>query len=516
MIKLILIKTNDIYFYFAFNTLISNKSIAIMSPLNMNFKNIFASILCIMLMASCARNPVTGKRELSFMSEEKEIALGKQSDGDIVKSFGLYQNSEIQKFIEIKGKEMAAVSHRSHLNFDFKVLDSPVVNAFAIPGGYVYFTRGILAHFNNEAEFAGVLGHEIGHVTAKHSVSQMSKQQLMQGLFIGGIVLSEDFRQYADVASQGMGLMFLKFGRDDESQSDKLGVEYSTKVGYDSHNMANFFKTLKRLSGESTIPAFMSTHPDPADRNEKVHELSDEWQDKLNVNTASLKTNRDSYLRMIDGLTYGEDPQQGFVQNGKFYHPSLKFEFDIPSAWQLQNQPSQVVMSPQDGKALMVMTLASGVSLDKAKSDVIESNKLNVIETAQANVNGLRSVQMTSNQTQAGANGAPAKVIRILTYLIEYGSNIYVFHGMSEDADFNRNFGGFQTTMRSFKILKDPAIINKQSEKIAIITNNAPRTLSAALTKFSIPTDRHEEIAILNGMMLTDMLAKGQLYKSLK
>lgn len=482
----------------------------------MNLKNLLASILCIMLMASCARNPVTGKRELSFMSEENEIALGKQSDGDIVKSFGLYQNPEIQKFIDVKGQEMAAISHRAHLNFDFKVLDSPVVNAFAIPGGYVYFTRGILAHFNNEAEFAGVLGHEIGHVTAKHSVSQMSKQQLMQGLFVGGIVLSEDFRQYADVASQGMGLMFLKFGRDDESQSDRLGVEYSTKVGYDSHNMANFFKTLKRLSGESAIPAFMSTHPDPVDRNEKVNELSDEWQAKLNVNESQLKTNRDSYLRMIDGLTYGEDPQQGFVEGGVFYHPALKFQFDIPTAWQLQNQPSQVVMSPQDGKALMVMTLASGVTLDKAKADVIEANKLNVIESVQANVNNLRAIKMSSEQTQASQNGAAPKVIKILTYLIEYGSNIYVFHGMSESVDFNRNFGNFQSTMKSFKVLNDPAMINKQPEKIAIITNNIERTLGTALTQLSVPAKRQEEIAILNGMLLTDNLKRGQLFKTVR
>ena len=159
-------------------------------------------------MFSCAVNPVTGKKELSLMSEEKEIALGKQSDPSIVASFGLYDAPKIQAFINEKGQEMAKVSHRPHLNYEFKVLDSPVVNAFAVPGGYVYFTRGILAHFSNEAEFAGVLGHEIGHVAARHSVQQQSKAQLAQiGLGLGSI-LSPEFQQFGGLAQGGLQLLF--------------------------------------------------------------------------------------------------------------------------------------------------------------------------------------------------------------------------------------------------------------------------------------------------------------------
>ena len=136
---------------------------------------------------SCAVNPVTGKKEISFMSEEKELALGKQYDPSIVASFGLYENDKLQAFINEKGMEMAKISHRPHLPFEFKVLDSPVINAFAVPGGYVYFTRGILAHFNNEAEFAGVLGHEIGHVTARHSARSQTKQILGQSRIDGWV-----------------------------------------------------------------------------------------------------------------------------------------------------------------------------------------------------------------------------------------------------------------------------------------------------------------------------------------
>lgn len=179
------------------------------------------------------------------MSESQEISMGKSYDPQIVEQYGLYQNTALQNFINIKGKEMAALSHRPKLAYEFKILDSPVVNAFAVPGGYVYFTRGIMAHFNNEAEFAGVLGHEIGHIAAKHSARQQTTQLLTQILFIGGIIVSKEFREFADVAQQGIGLLFLKNSRSHETESDELGVDYSTKAGYDARYMAGFLIPLE-------------------------------------------------------------------------------------------------------------------------------------------------------------------------------------------------------------------------------------------------------------------------------
>src|SRR5688500_12351869 len=268
-------------------------------------------ILIFLLFDSCAKNPVTGKRDLMLMSESQEIAMGKESDPDIIKFFGLYEDKNLQKFIEEKGQQMAAISHRKNLKYEFKIVDSPVVNAFAVPGGYVYFTRGIMAHFNNEAEFAGVLGHEIGHITARHSAKQYSNAMLAQIGLVAGMALSPEFAQFADLAQNGIGLLFLKFGRDAESQSDKLGVEYSTKINYDAEEMAGFFKTLERIqrqSGGEEVPTFLSTHPDPADRENKVSKLAAEWRKKTKA--SSLKTNRDAYLKIIDELTYGADPKK--------------------------------------------------------------------------------------------------------------------------------------------------------------------------------------------------------------
>ena len=215
----------------------------------MKTKFIYSCLLAsIFLVNSCVINPVTGKKQLVLMSEEQEIAMGKDADPQIVAQYGLYENKALQDFITQKGKEMAAISHRPNLNYEFKILDSEVLNAFAVPGGYVYFTRGIMAHFNNEAEFAGVLGHEIGHITARHSVSQQTKAVLGQVGLIGSMILVPQVAEFAEPLSQGLGLLFLKFGRDAERQSDELGVEYSSKIGYDAREMAGFFNTLERKS----------------------------------------------------------------------------------------------------------------------------------------------------------------------------------------------------------------------------------------------------------------------------
>ena len=357
-----------------------------------------ALTVSLILIAACTVNPITGKKEFTLMSKQQELALGQQSDPGIVASFGLYQDEKLQAFINEKGTAMGKISHRPDLEYKFKILDSPVVNAFAVPGGYVYFTRGIMAHFNNEAEFAGVLGHEIGHITARHSAKQYTKATLAQIGLIAGVVFSPEFRQYADVASQGLQLLFLKFGRDNESQSDELGVQYSTKIGYDAQHMANFFNTLDRLSGDQSerLPTFLSTHPDPADRNQKVGELAKEW--KAKVGSSNYKVNRDSYLRMIDGIVYGDDPRQGYVENDQFYHPELKFQYSVPRGWKTVNSPQQVQMAPSDGKAMIILTLGQGKTLKEAAQKFLTDNKLTLVESQNTTVNGLNALAIISDQ----------------------------------------------------------------------------------------------------------------------
>jgi predicted Zn-dependent protease len=466
----------------------------------------------IFLMNGCVVNPVTGKKQIVLMSEEQEIAMGKEADPQITSQYGLYENKVLQDFITQKGKAMAAISHRPNLNYEFKIVDSEVLNAFAVPGGYVYFTRGIMAHFNNEAEFAGVLGHEIGHITARHSVSQQTKAVIGQVGLIGSMILVPQVAEFAEPLSQGLGLLFLKFGRDAERQSDELGVEYSSKIGYDAKEMAGFFNTLDRKSNGTEgaeLPDFLSTHPNPGSRNNAVMNLSVEWKKKLNLANPSI--NRESYLRKIEGLIYGEDPKQGFLENNIFYHPELKFQFPVPQGWNYQNTPQRVQMSPKDGKALMMMTLASGNNLQVAAEKVISDNNLKVLESNQINVNGLKTISILADVKPEQEQQASS--VRILSYLIQYNNTIYLMLGASSVNDFNSYSSYFSQTMKNFKELKEVSKLNKQPERIRIKPVSQTGNLKQAFSYYKIAENRLEELSILNGMQLTDQVQKGSLIK---
>lgn len=467
-------------------------------------------VIIFLMVTSCAKNPVTGKRDLMLLSESQEIAMGKQSDPDIINFFGLYEDKELQNFIKEKGQEMAAISHRSDLKYEFKIVDSPVVNAFAIPGGYVYFTRGIMAHFNNEAEFAGVLGHEIGHITARHSAKQYSNAMLAQIGLVAGMALSPEFAQFADLAQSGIGLLFLKFGRDAESQSDKLGVEYSTKINYDAKEMAGFFQTLDRLSAQSggeEVPTFLSTHPDPADREARVAKLAEDWKRKTKA--TSLKVNRDSYLKMIDGIVYGEDPKQGFVENGVFYHPVLKFQFPLPSSWTFQNTPAQVQMASTDGKAMMILTLAPGESLEAAAQAILKNYQLTLVESQKDKVNNLDAIAMVADQVSEQQQQS----LRTLIYVIRHGEHIYAMIGVSVLEAFNAYVSTFKGSMTRFNVLTDAEKINKKPERVRVKTVQRSALLGEALKAYGISDKRIGELATLNGMDLSERVEKGMLIK---
>lgn len=458
---------------------------------------------------SCARNPVTGKRQVVLMSEEQELAMGKEADPQIIAQYGLYPDSSMQRLLREKGLQMAAISHRNNIDYHFRVVDSEVLNAFAVPGGYVYFTRGIMAHFNNEAEMAGVLGHEIGHIAARHSVEQQRNQILGQIGLIAGVIIAPELGQFANAASQGLGLLFLKFGRDAERESDRLGVEYSTKIGYDATEMAEFFQTLERksaASGSEELPTFLSTHPNPGDRYNTVSQLAKEWKQKENL--TNPKVNRDAYLRRIEGLVYGEDPRQGYLENNVFYHPELKFQFPVPANWNYMNTPQVVQMAPKDGKGLMMLTLAPGQSLQQAAQAVLQQYQLTAVESRETTVNGLPAYYMVADQRQQ--NGA---VLRTLSYLIQHGGNIYLMLGVTALADFNAYSPYFANSMQGFRQLTDAAKINKQPERVRIRTVRTDGTLEQALRANNVASNRLEEMAILNGMNLSDRVTNGTLIK---
>ncbi len=471
-------------------------------------------LIAFLILPACAINPVTGKRQLMLVSERQEIQMGLEYDPQIISVFGEYENEALLAFIEEKGNEMGKISHRPDLEYHFRILDTHVVNAFAVPGGYVYFTRGILAHFNNEAELIGVLGHEMGHITARHSVSRQSKQQLAQVLLVGGMIAFEEFREYGAYAMAGMQLLFLKYSRDDERESDALGVEYASKIGYDSEKFAEFFTLLESMqiaSEQAGIPTLLSTHPNPGDRHNTVTHMAREWKDSLD--RPDWKVNRNSYLEMIDGMVYGEDPRQGYVEGNTFYHPELEFFFSFPASWKLENSPLQVTISPEDGEALMIFTFAEGPSLEEAARETLQRLNLNVEESSGRTINGLpvfvtRSTQESQNQ-QTGAK----QTISVLSYFYDDNGTYYAFHGLSLREHFDTYRRRFEESMNGFSKLTDRDKTEVYPRRIRIREVAQTGTLADALRHFGIGEAEMQEFAFLNNMSLNDRVEAGDLIK---
>lgn len=476
--------------------------------------NLALVIASILIVISCAVNPVTGKRQIMLMSEAQEIALGVSYDPQVIATFGEYADATMHSFVQVRGTEMGKISHRPNLEYHVKVIDSPVVNAFAVPGGYIYLTRGIMAQLNNEAEFMGVLGHEMGHIAARHSVSQQTKQQLGTLLLIGGMIASEKFASYAQYAMQGMQLLFLSFSREDERQADDLGSEYATKMGYDGTQMAEFFNVLQKMNmsaQQGGVPTFLSTHPDPGNRYNAVVRNTRAWQDSLNL--PSYKVNTDSYLQLIDGIVYGEDPRQGYVEGNTFYHPELKFRFSFPAGWNLTNAPTQVTIQPSDGKALMLFTLSGQKSLQAAADSTLAAYGLRLRRSEKTTVNGMPAIVTLSEQQSQDQSTGTTTTNVVMSYFIEYGSNYYVFHSVTAEADFPLYESVMESSMKTFNRLTDASKINVRPERVSIKKVQRTGTLASAFSYYGVKQDMMQELALLNDLELTDQVEAGKLIK---
>jgi len=452
-----------------------------------------AVVLIVGLVIACAVNPVTGKKQLSFISEQGEIEMGKETDAQIRQEYGFYDDKELTAYVTKIGMAMAPLTHRPKLEYHFAVLDSPVVNAFAAPGGYIYVTRGILAMMNSESELATVIAHELGHVNARHSVVQMSKLILAQIGLVAGSLLSEDFAKYAGVASLGMQLLFLKFSRDDENEADQLGVEYARDGRSDSVESINFFTTLQRYGdlsgGNSSLPGFLSTHPSDASRIAHIKQMVGELDLEIPINRAA-------FLRQIDGIVYGDDPRQGFVEGGSFHHPGLGFSFTPPQGWDVQNSPAQVTMAGDDGNAAVIF----GAETSPDDIAVYGRNKIAQIEGRQdvseqsSTINGMATFHETCTIIQQ--NQDP---IRARFAFIRKGNLIYTFTALSKSADFGRYDPAFRNVIGSFRSLNDPKLLNRQPRHLAVVRADGRRSYREYFEQAGAAKDKWPQMAVMNG-----------------
>lgn len=464
-------------------------------------------LLVLAVAAGCATNPVTGEREIMLVTEADEIAIGRANDEQIVAYYGLYEDPELTAWVDRIGKRMAAASERPDLPWTFRVLDDTAVNAFALPGGFVYLTRGILTHMTSEAEAVGVLGHEIGHVTARHSAQQLSRAQLAQlGLGVGG-ALSPQVRALGGMLETGVGLMFLKFGRDDESQADELGVRYAVAAGYDPRALADFFRTIDRLSAgeDGRLPTWLSTHPAPRDRTQRVLQMSG----PLVAGRADLQVGHQEHLMRIDDVVFGPDPRQGLMVGTTFKHPELRFELDYPAGWAVQNGKRAVTASPEAGDAALGLTLASRgeASLQAYASETVQQREGRVQSSESISIAGLPALRVDYlvDVERVGT-------LRVLEVFLEYGGNVYDLIGYTRSDDWDRFREAIGRWQGSFRELPAAEAARYRPDRIDVF--RAPREGPLAdLVRASEAADI-ETLALLNGLEPADRVDAGSLLKT--
>lgn len=485
-------------------------------------------IICVILLSlivilvRCAVNPVTGKKEIMLISENMEIKMGKDIDRGLRQEYGLYDDPQLKPYIARIGHKLAPHTHRPNLKYHFAILDTPVENAFAAPGGYIYITRGLLAMINSEAELATILGHELGHVNARHSARQMTRSILVTLGIVVASELSKDIKKIAPVSMIAAQLLFLKYSRSDEYQADSLGVEYSFKGGYSSGEMVKFFTSLQRLTktkGGARLPNFLSTHPLTPRRIERVKELlmTEEYSQPSGMPT--LVVERYGYLQKLNGLVYGKNPKQGYVEGQAFYHPDMKFYFKIPYGWKVSNTAKQVTLAPKDSKAVIILKAENTTeSLDSYTQKMMKSiSNPQVVQQRYMSINGLNAyhtlLEFLPGSGESTAEDETSKEINVRLSCIRKGSTVFSFFSAAAASDFSTYRHDINNTINSFNRLHSPKHLNRKPLRVFVKRVRRQQSLKNFLSRLRIPNQYWNKISLINSLELDQQLSPNQMVK---
>jgi predicted Zn-dependent protease len=467
-----------------------------------NSSGLIAYVLMGGLVAGCATNPVTGKKQITLMSEAQEISLGREMDQQVRQEMGVYDDPELQRYLDEMGQQLARASHRPNLPWTFTLVNSPAVNAFALPGGFIYITRGILAYLGSEAELAGVVGHEIGHVTARHSVEQYTRAT---GATLGLTIASIFFpgaRPFGDLASTGLGLLFLKYGREDELEADRLGTEYAARSGWDPAGVAGMLRTLSRMDEASGgdrrgVPGWLSTHPEPAARVELVQAAVEKARAFLGDGAGAVR--REEYLRRIDGVAFGDDPREGVVRGNAFLHSELRFALEFPDGWEVLNAPQQVVANEPGTKHYMLLDLVQDVGSARSLADVAQQSMRSA---------GFRQIAGGGPDRFNGLDawvgtyeGEIQQLGRVVARLavVEHERNVYRLIGFAPRETFDRIAQDVARSQASFRGLSREAAREIRPNRIDLYTVREGDTWQRIADRAGQGIVKASTLAILNG-----------------
>jgi predicted Zn-dependent protease len=456
-------------------------------------------VLCLFgLLAGCAHNPATGRTDFVMMSEQQELEMGRTYNQQVLKENPRYADEKLQAYVQQVGERVAKHSHRSNLQYHFTVVDSPDINAFALPGGYIYIHRGLLAYLNSEAELAAVLGHEVGHVTARHSVQQQS-QATAWGILGQAAAIGTGVGAAADVTNALGSVVVKGYGRDMELEADGLGAQYLARSGYDPQAMIEVIKVLKNQElfardqalkrgqavADSSYHGVFDSHPDNDQRLQQV------------IGPASAlvggrqEVNREQFLQHLDGLPFGGSADTGVRRGQQFYHADLGFSLTAPTGWELLNRPDALIAHTPDQQVFMAMTVesaGSGLTPEQLLRRKIGGQRL--VQDEALHQDGL--------QGYTGIiPGASARRVAVV-YL---GSRAYLFVGAVKGrASLESQDDKFMAMIDSFRPLSAAQLQLAQPQRLHLLQAKPGQTMADLARDSKLPEDPELNLRLLNGL----------------
>lgn len=465
----------------------------------------------LLILSACSTNPATGRNQFTgLLPAQSEANIGAQEHQKIMKEFGLYKNQTLQNYVTSIGQKIVPHTEREGVTYRFYLLDSDTVNAFALPGGYVYVTRGLMALANSEAELAGVIAHEIAHVTARHSAERYSRGVVTAlGTTVLGAVLENP--DAARAINTGADLYIRSYSRGQESEADTLGIRYLYRAGYDPFAMASFMRSMQmesqvqsQITGQKRPPAFLSTHPDTGDRFASTSQIAGSYA--ANPNPI---VNRNKYLQMIDGMTFGDSAKEGFTQGQTFFHPKIGFKYTSPRGFEIQNKPDAVISKGPNGSVL-IFDFASNKDAFDPQSYLqgawMKKEPVGAVE--RITINGMRAATAAYQGTVNGQR----MTIRLVA--IEWKPGVFARFQMAIPFNASQKLvEDLRNTTYSFAKMTEKEKKSVKLERVEVLTARNGDTVYGFAKRQPFEKWNEARFRALNGLGPKDGLISGQKYK---
>ncbi len=459
---------------------------------------------CLLTVAvlACSRNPATGRLQWGLPEQEDEVELGQRADGEVRQEYPAYDElPAATKLLADVGRKVASATERSELPWSFTILDDPMVNAFALPGGYVYVTRGLLAHLGSDDELAAVLAHEAAHVSARHGVVQLRKQEVARrsvGLFR---IVDPNLRHIGGIAARSAGLALLRYSREDEHEADDLALRYVRAAGWNPRSVVRVLDILAEIERRkgSKVPPWLSTHPDSHARRSRT-------AGALGITAPPSTGAEPEYLRAIDGIAFGDDPRDGFLSVNTFVHPRIGFQVDLPARWRVGHRREHVLAVSEDERALMIVMPTKYESPAAGLADFFADPSLTAGDTWQGKVGGLAVVSKTF-----AMNGDDGRILGLAAF-VALGRRTMALVALGPEQGWSARSDAIATSFGSFAPIEAALTARVVPLRIRVVELPGETTIAALESAEPSAVDV-ETAALINGVTKDTPLPAGRLIK---